>query len=226
MGAGLLLIDEDTCATNFMVRDALMQQVVSRDREPITPFIEKMRGISEDLKTSIVLVAGSQGEFFHTADTILLMDNYVPVDITEEARATAVAFSKEKPVQSPMEMERDRRIPLKNTRMCGDRVKTKVLGKDAFMTDHETVDIRYVEQVADAEQTAAIAKFLLYLHRNVFDGKKSLTECMDILKKLLDERGFEFLDGGRNVPGNLAMPRIEEVCAAVNRCRWTEMDCR
>ena len=226
MGAGLLLIDEDTCATNFMVRDALMQQVVSRDREPITPFIEKMRGISEDLKTSIVLVAGSQGEFFHTADTILLMDNYVPVDITEEARATAVAFSKEKPASSPMKMEQDRRIPLKNTRMCGDCVKTKVLGKDAFMTDHETVDIRYVEQVADTEQTAAIAKFLLYLHRNVFDGKKSLTECMDILKKLLDERGFEFLDGGRNVPGNLAMPRIEEVCAAVNRCRWTEMDCR
>ena len=226
MGSGLLLIDEDTCATNFMVRDALMQQVVSRDREPITPFIEKMRGISEDLKTSIVLVAGSQGEFFHTADTILLMDNYVPVEITEEARATAAVFSKEKPASSPMEMEQDRRIPLKNTRMCGDRVKTKVLGKDAFMTDHETVDIRYVEQVADTEQTAAIAKFLLYLHRNVFDGKKSLTDCMDILKKLLDDRGFEFLDGGRNVPGNLAMPRIEEVCAVVNRCRWTEMDCR
>ncbi len=94
------------------------------------------------------------------------------------------------------------------------------------MTDHETVDIRYVEQVADTEQTAAIAKLLLYLHRNVFDGKKSLVDCMDILKKLLDDKGFEFLDGGRNVPGNLAMPRIEEVCAAVNRCRWTEMNCR
>ena len=226
MGSGLLLIDEDTCATNFMVRDALMQQVVSRDREPITPFIEKMRGISEDLKTSIVLVAGSQGEFFHTAETILLMDNYVPVEITEETRATAAAFSKEKPVRAPMEVGRDRRIPLKNTRMCGDRIKTKVLGKDAFMTDHETVDIRYVEQVTDTEQTAAVAKLLLYLHSNVFGGKKSLTDCMDILKKLLDEKGFEFLDGGRNVPGNLAMPRIEDVCAAVNRCRWTEMDCR
>ena len=125
-----------------------------------------------------------------------------------------------------MEMENDRRIPLKNGRICGDRVKTKVLGKDAFLTDHETVDIRYVEQVADIEQTAAIARLVLYLHRNVFDGKKSLAECMDILKKLLDDRGFEFLDGGRNVPGNLAMPRIEEVCAAVNRCRWTEMNCR
>ena len=83
------------------------------------------------------------------------MDNYVPVDITEEARATAAAFSKEKPASSPMEMEQDRRIPLKNTRLCGDRIKTKVLGKDAFMTDHETVDIRYVEQVADTEQTAS-----------------------------------------------------------------------
>ena len=84
-GAQLLLIDEDTSATNFMVRDELMARVVAKDKEPITPFIEKMRSISGDLRTSIVLVAGSQGEFFHTADTILLMENYVPVDITEEA---------------------------------------------------------------------------------------------------------------------------------------------
>lgn len=225
-GSKLLLIDEDTCATNFMVRDALMQMVVSRDREPITPFLEKMRSIYEDLGISIVLVAGSQGDFFHTADTIIQMDNYVPVDITEEAHRIAGEYRREKPAASRMEHVRDTRIPARNSRVCGDRVKMKVLGKDAFMVNHETVDIRYVEQVVDSEQTAAIAKLIVYLHNEVFDGRKSLNECMSVLEKLLDERGFEFMDGGRSVPGNLAMPRIQEVCAAVNRCRWTEMKAR
>ena len=36
----LFLIDEDTSATNFMVRDTFMQQVISREKEPITPFLE------------------------------------------------------------------------------------------------------------------------------------------------------------------------------------------
>ncbi|MDO4805301.1 MAG: ABC-ATPase domain-containing protein [Lachnospiraceae bacterium] len=222
-GSRVLLIDEDTCATNFMVRDALMQMVVSRDREPITPFLEKMRSIYEDLGVSIVLVAGSQGDFFRTADTIIQMDNYVPVDITERAKEIADAYSGSRPADSRMDSGKDARIPIRNGRVCGDRVKMKVLGKDAFMVNHETVDIRYVEQVVDSEQTAAIAKFLIYLHGEVFDGRKSLDACMEILGKLLKEKGFEFLDGGRNVPGNLAMPRIQEIYAAVNRCRWTEM---
>ena len=222
-GSRLLLIDEDTCATNFMVRDALMQMVVSRDREPITPFLEKMRSIYEDLGVSMVLVAGSQGDFFHTADTIIRMDSYVPIDMTAEVRKIASGYIREKPAMSRMEAVRDVRIPLKNSRVCGDRVKMKVLGKDAFTVNHETVDIRYLEQIADSEQTAAIAKFIIYLHNEVFDGRKSLNECMGILEKQLEERGFEFLNGGRDVPGNLAMPRIGEIRAAVNRCRWTEM---
>ncbi|CUQ10024.1 Predicted ATPase of the ABC class [Dorea longicatena] len=38
-GASVMLIDEDTSATNFMIRDELMQRVIHRDMEPITPFI-------------------------------------------------------------------------------------------------------------------------------------------------------------------------------------------
>lgn len=222
-GSRVLLIDEDTCATNFMVRDALMQMVVSRNLEPITPFLEKMRSIYEDLGVSIILVAGSQGDFFRTADTIIQMNNYVPVDITEIAKRIAGSYYAEKPAESKMDAALDMRIPLRNSRILGDRVKMKVLGKDAFMMNHETVDIRYVEQIVDIEQTTAIAKLVLYLHSEIFDGKKSLDECMKTLKRLLDEKGFEFLGGGRDVPGSLAMPRIEEVYAAINRCRFTEM---
>ncbi len=222
-GSRLLLIDEDTCATNFMVRDALMQRVVARGNEPITPFLEKMRSIYEDLGSSIILVAGSQGAFFHIADTIIQMDSYVPSDITERAKQAAGEFPDDVPVSTKMRTLRDLRIPERNPRVCGDRVKMKVLGKDAFSVEHETVDLRCVEQLVTSEQTGAIASLLLYLHRHVFDGRKDLDACMKELEDRLGREGFEFLGGGREVPGNLAMPRIFEVRAAADRCRWTAM---
>lgn len=201
-------------------------QVLVRDREPITPFLEKMRSICDDLGVSIVLVAGSQGEFFHVADTIVQMDAYVPVDITREARRIAADYSGEKPVSDRMELEPDLRRPIRNPRMCGDRVRVKVQGKDAFMAEHETVDIRCLEQVVDAEQTQAIAKIIIYMHQRLFDGKKTLPECMGIIKDSLDREGLEFLGTERDVPCNLAMPRTAEISAAVNRCRWTKMEGR
>ena len=73
-GASLLLIDEDTSATNFMIRDELMQRVIHRDMEPITPFIDRIRELYENYGISTVIVAGSSGSYFHIADTIIQMD--------------------------------------------------------------------------------------------------------------------------------------------------------
>lgn len=88
-GASALLIDEDTSATNFMVRDALMQRVVVREKEPITPFIDRIRLFYEEFGISTILVAGSSGAFFEKSDTIIQMDQYLPKDITEFAKAEA-----------------------------------------------------------------------------------------------------------------------------------------
>ena len=85
-GTRLFLIDEDTSATNFMVRDEFMQQVISRDKEPITPFLERAGDLYEKAGISTVLVAGSSGAFFYIADHILMMDCYRPVDITERVK--------------------------------------------------------------------------------------------------------------------------------------------
>ena len=60
-GAKALLIDEDTSATNFMIRDELMQRVIHREMEPITPFIERIRELYEQYDISTVIVAGSSG---------------------------------------------------------------------------------------------------------------------------------------------------------------------
>lgn len=91
-GTGLFLIDEDTSATNFMVRDELMQRVVADSEEPITPFISRVRDLYEKLEISSILVAGSSGSYFHVADTVIQMKEYVPYDITERAKAIAAEF--------------------------------------------------------------------------------------------------------------------------------------
>ena len=92
-------MDEDTSATNFMVRDAFMQTVIARDKEPITPFLERARELYEKESISTILVAGSSGAFFHIADTVIQMDTYKPVDITSKAKARCIDFpiSQERP---------------------------------------------------------------------------------------------------------------------------------
>ena len=91
-GATAFLIDEDTSATNFMVRDELMQRVIHRDMEPITPFIERAGDLYEKYGISTVLVAGSSGAYFQIADNIIQMDHYVPKDITEKAKEAAKSY--------------------------------------------------------------------------------------------------------------------------------------
>ena len=73
-GSKVFLLDEDTSATNFMVRDTFMQEIISREKEPITPFLERAQKLYTIAGISTLLVAGSSGAFFHIADTIIQMD--------------------------------------------------------------------------------------------------------------------------------------------------------
>ena len=81
-GTSLFLIDEDTSATNFMIRDELMQRVVADSEEPITPFISRVRELFEQAGISSIIVAGSSGSYFHPADVVIQMKEYLPYDIT------------------------------------------------------------------------------------------------------------------------------------------------
>jgi predicted ABC-class ATPase len=90
-GAELLLVDEDTAATNFMIRDRRMQQLIAKDKEPITPFIDKVRQLYTDYGVSTILVMGGSGDYFDVADTVIAMENFQPEDVTEKAKAIAKA---------------------------------------------------------------------------------------------------------------------------------------
>lgn len=219
-GSHLLLIDEDTSATNFMIRDELMQRVVNRNQEPITPFIERVQWLSDIQGISSILVAGSSGSYFHVADTILQMDHYKPVDITAFAKKEAEAFPSIQPSAPAGAVADYRRVIQPAPAFRPDRrLKMKVLGMDSISVNHDTIDLRCLEQLADQEQIQALSAILCYAERRLFNGKDTLQQIIDRLDTELSDRGLEILSEGGRLAPNLAMPRIQEVYACINRYR-------
>ena len=238
-GSRLLLIDEDTSATNFMIRDRLMQQVVAPEEEPIIPFIERVRSLYEDFGISSVIVAGSSGSYFHVADQIIQMKEYVPYDITERAKKAAADFPVFSIPQVLFPEYSKKRCPRPNAALKkDDRLKLKAQGTSELSLNYDTVELRYLEQLRDSEQTMALAYLLKYMELSLMDGRRSMTELADLIEKQLDERGLEslFASGGAassaraaaareaaggslDVRSALARPRRQEILACVNRYR-------
>ncbi len=246
-GSRLFLIDEDTSATNFLLRDDFMQEVISRDKEPITPFLERARDLYEKAGVSTILVAGVSGAFFYIADTILQIDCYRPVDITQKVkdmceshkapRTKAPDFSVPSFHRAAMPIgkgpfgDHGRRNQEQRAKRHGenaaaqarggdrDSLKIKTFGKDSFSIGKENVDVRYVEQITDTEQTNGLAYILRYGINQTTDGHQSMQEAVDMLCRTLDEKGWEPFCGSY-VPCGLAKPRRQEVFASLNRARW------
>ena len=174
-GAKTFLIDEDTSATNFMIRDELMQRVVNRSDEPITPFIDRIRELYDAYGISTVLVAGSSGSYFHTADRIIQMNQYEPVVITEAAKQAAGEFPLPKQEAVPADKpDFGRRVRPDRSFREEARFKLKTTGRDAVTVNKETIDVRYVEQLVDSEQLAMLGFVMKYVQCRVFDGKKKI----------------------------------------------------
>lgn len=219
-GSRLLLIDEDTSATNFMIRDQLMSQVITPFEEPITPFISRVRSLYTDLGISTVIVAGSSGSYFHVADQVIQMKEYVPYDITRKAKQAAEAFPSMTGEKEPFPSFTKRRVPKPDPAIQKeDRVKLKAMGTSELMLCRECVELRYLEQLKDQEQTLALAYLLRYVEKKLFDGKKSLEEIGMLLEKQLREQGMESLFERGETIASLARPRKQEIMACVNRYR-------
>lgn len=238
-GSRLFLIDEDTSATNFMLRDDFMQQVISREKEPITPFLERAVDLFREAGISTILVAGSSGAFFHIADRILQMDCYHPIDITDRVKALCAEHTAPR-IQAPgfgmpdfmrtlppvrRQSGRERGGRPGQDRRGGNRpdnrhehMKIKTFGRDSFSLDKETVDLRYVEQLADSEQTSALAHLLRYGLEQVIDGKRTVRQIAGVLADTLDKKGWEPFCASY-VPCGLAKPRRQEIFACLNRFR-------
>lgn len=218
-GSRLILIDEDTSATNFMVRDQLMAKVITSGEEPITPFISRVRGMYEELGVSSVIVAGSSGAYFHVADNVIQMKEYVPIDITQRAKDVAKDYVGELG-EKGFPSYNDKRCPKPDMALKkDDRIKIRTSGTSELSLSKENIELRYLEQLKDQEQTAALAYLLKYAELKLMDGKKSLRQMGDMLEEQLSKGGLESLFERGEVSAQLARPRKQEIMACINRYR-------
>lgn len=209
-GSRVLLIDEDTSATNFMVRDSIMAQLVSDEKEPITPLIRKIKSLSKDNDISTILVAGSSGEYLSAADTVLQMDGYHTYDVTEKARLLAQECREE-----PAEFCRWMKHAVKRSSI----EKIRVHGWDTLSLDRSEVDLRYLEQVVDESQTAALGYILQYMLTKLADGKKTADVLADEMTKILEEKGLLSVVPKGYGAGPAAMVRKQEILSCLCRYR-------
>lgn len=236
-GGHLFLLDEDTSATNFMVRDAFMQQVIQREKEPITPFLERAEDLYKKAGISTILVAGSSGAFFHIADTIIQMDNYVPKDITASVKKLCSQYPLPAVSVTDFQLPHSHRImsrPAESSKHLRhnsrgnhsdsgaakpERLKTRISGTDGFSLGRQEIDLRYTEQLIDAEQTAALGLLLKYAVEHLADGRRTLPEIVQFLWKNLSLHGLSFFTENQKISCGYATPRIQEIYACLNRYR-------
>lgn len=281
-GTRAFLIDEDTSATNFMLRDDLMQRIVSRDKEPITPFIERARDLYKQAGISTVLVAGSSGAYFFIADTIIQMDAYRPFDITEMVKNACEQEASKPAIQAPgfklptvgrklaaggtgravgamalnfgdsraeaggesqeegensgrsgrfgnrggsasdagrFERGRGGRREADRNSDRNTRIKVRVHDKHSFQVAKEPVDLRFVEQLADSEQTAALAQMVRYCLEKGLLERCTVQETVATLLKAYEVNGLSVFSDASYAAMGLAMPRVQEIYACLNRFR-------
>jgi predicted ABC-class ATPase len=220
-GARLLLVDEDTAATNFMIRDRRMQQLIAKDKEPITPFIDKVRQLYTDYRVSTILVMGGSGDYFDVADTVIAMENFQPEDVTAKAKAIALANRTERTPEGGEQFGQiTTRIPLPESidPSRGQRdVKLKVRDVDEVVFGTQEIDLSAVEQIVETGQLKAIAQALVYAKRQYINGHNALPEILNRVMADIESEGLDILT---TLPqGDLVLFRRFELAAALNRLR-------
>lgn len=225
-GATAFLVDEDTSATNFMVRDAMMEQIVSRDKEPITPFIARAGALYRKKGISTIIVVGSSSAYFQVADTILQMDNYEVKDIREKVEQV---LSKQKmevagQIEELPDVDYHRVVKKIDMSYKGRDMKVRTTGKDTISLNKESIDVRYLEQLVDNGQTVAIGYFLKYLIENMTDNKKTMQELVEELYGQVERKGLSGMIPKGYSAGFCVLPRKQEVYAAWNRFRGLKIE--
>lgn len=220
LGSELLLLDEDTSATNLLIRDSRMRTLVHQDKEPITPLVDRIGALAKDRGISTIMVMGGSGDYLDVADRVLMMDTYRCFDVTEKAAEVVAAQPRER-ADEPAFPDTTPRI-IKPIQRKGDRPKTKVYGMETIQLDKQRIDVSDLEQIVEAGQTEAIAWALRgVLERFANDDDASLSALIAKIGNRLESEGLDELSkyGARQWPAHLSMPRPIEVGAALNRYR-------
>jgi predicted ABC-class ATPase len=226
VGARVLLLDEDTCATNLMIRDARMQALVDKAGEPITPFIDRVRQLAAERGVSSILVLGGSGDYFDVADTIIRMDSYIPRDVTAEAKAIAAQQPTGRRVEaSPAWPPPTRRVPLAaslDPRKGRREVSIKTRALRAVLFGTEEVDVSLVAQLVDEGQVRAIGQALNLAREKFMDDWRDVAGVVAAIMAEIEQQGLDALD--RRQTGDYVAFRPYELAAALNRLRTLRVD--
>jgi predicted ABC-class ATPase len=220
-GATALLLDEDTSATNFLLRDARMQRLVAAEREPITPLLDRVESLRDDLGVSTVLVVGGSGDWFDVADTVIALDAFVPWDATGRARAIA---SEQPTGRAPGDGRRLRRpagrVPRPESldpRRGRRASSVKVLGRRGLLYGEAELELSALEQVVEAAQMRTLGHAIEWLRRGPMDGRRDLPALLDAWDAAVAQRGLAALLPDPD--GDAAAVRRFEIVAALSRLR-------
>lgn len=224
IGAKLLLMDEDTCATNFMIRDKRMQALISKDKEPITPFLDRVRDLWTELGVSSILVLGGSGDYFDVADTVISMDTYQPHDVTRLAREVAAEYGTQREVEVVSRLTGvTKRSPLResfNPSRGKREVKIDAPSLSEMSFGSTRIDLSCVEQLVHVGQTRAIGDAIHYISKKYVQESHSMKEILDKVEKDIELDGLDILSPFQGqIYGGYALPRRFEIAAALNRMR-------
>lgn len=216
-----LLLDEDTCATNLLIRDQRMRALVSSEREPITPLVDRIRALHRERGISTLIVMGGSGDYLDVADQVLIMDSYRLVDATAQARQVCASQPRVDTSLPDFPLPA-RRLPQRPEAKRRGPSRTRALGTQRLVLDRHEVDVADVSGLVDEGQALAVAWALRALLERHFDGRTSLPQALAQVAKRLDDVGLDAL--GEAHPAFLVRPRLVDVGAAVNRLRSLQVN--
>ncbi len=226
VGATCLLMDEDTCASNFMIRDERMQALVAKDKEPIIPFVDRVRELYQDWGVSTVLVMGGSGDYIEVADTVIMLDEYRILDRTAAGREVVARVPSRRqdegaaPINS---VQRRAPYPASIDPSKGRRsIRLATRAKHRLQFGQVEIDMSAQSQLVDISQTRTIGEVLIRLRDHLASGADvSLTEFLQQFMRDLEREGIDLV-ASRPV-GYLATPRVFEIAAALNRLRGVKL---
>ena len=217
-----MLMDEDTCATNFMIRDERMQRLVSTDREPITPFVDRVGELYRTLGVSTILVMGGSGDYLALADTVILMDHYRPMVATEPAREVfrELPSGRRNEVRRPLSAPVARIVDPASVdpRARTGRARIEARDRRRLSFGRSEVDVVGLEALIDRCQLRGIGHVLRQLRDGgLLDGHRTVAEALSAFEAELDREGLDLLF--ERPPGDVVRPRPMEVAMTLNRIR-------
>ena len=219
-GAEVFLMDEDTCATNFMIRDSKMQQLVNKEDEPITTFIDKVKQLYLEKNISTVLVLGGVGDYFDVSDHVIQMIDYLPLDVTSRAHKIAEQFPAKRAIEDeayPFTVLE--RIPISESiDPLNEYGKFAIHAKEVHRLNFgkQVLDLTDLEQLTELSQTKALGYAMEYAKKFI-DKKTPLHEVVHRVIKDIDENGIDVISD--KISGHFAWFRELELAFTLNRLR-------